>query len=207
MELAEAPADRDWAPRLDTRQVGPEEAETFARIGAAANGDPDRQARTDHVLEWMAEPHHRHYLAYLDGRPVGTIRASSYGQLAYVTSFAVLPELQAFMGDLKVPRADGLIAVRDNGTVWPSEKEMQTRVSHWLRDQERAGHIGAGTTLHGLRVSYAAWWRRNGANTREVADLIGDESERMGAHYTRHVEAEQNIIRAFSRISDRLDNA
>jgi integrase len=57
-------------------------------------------------------------------------------------------------------------------------------VSHWLRDQERAGHIGAGTTLHGLRVSYAAWWRRNGANTREVADLIGDASERMGAHYS-----------------------
>ena len=56
-------------------------------------------------------------------------------------------------------------------------------------------------------MSYAAWWRRNGANTREVADLIGDESERMGAHYTRHVEAEQNIIRAFSRIKDRQDKA
>jgi hypothetical protein len=32
-----------------------------------------------------------------------------------------------------------------------------------------------------------------------LADQIGDESERMGAHDTRHVEAEQNIIRAFSR--------
>ncbi len=58
-----------------------------------------------------------------------------------------------------------------------------------------------------LRVSYAAWWRRNGANTGEVADLIGDEPERMGAHYTRHVEAEQNIIRAFSRIKDGQDKA
>jgi hypothetical protein len=28
----------------------------------------------------------------------------------------VLSELQAFMGDLKVQRADGLIAVRDDGT-------------------------------------------------------------------------------------------
>jgi hypothetical protein len=36
---------------------------------------------------------------------------------------------------------------------------------------------------------------------------IGDASERMGAHYTRHVEAEQNIIRAFSRIKDRQDKA
>ena len=29
----------------------------------------------------------------------------------------------------------------------------------------------------------------------------------MGAHYTRHVEAEQNIIRAFSRIKDGQDKA
>jgi integrase len=115
----------------------------------------------------------------------------------------VTPELQAFLADLKVQRADGLIAVRDNGSEWPSEKEMQTRVSHWLRDQERKGLIGAGTTLHGLRVSYAAWWKRNGASDEEVANLIGDKSEAMGKHYTRHVEAEQNIIRAFSRIKDR----
>jgi hypothetical protein len=80
----------------------------------------------------------------------------------------VLPELQAFMAELKVQRADGLIAVRHDGSAWESEKEMQTRVSHWLRDQERAGHIGAGTTLHGLRVSYASWWRRNGATKEEV---------------------------------------
>jgi integrase len=114
-----------------------------------------------------------------------------------------LPELQEFLAELKVQRADGLIAVRDDGSQWPSEKEMQTRVSHWLRDRERSGLIGAGTTLHGLRVSYAAWWRRNGASKSEVADLIGDASEAMGAHYTRHVEAEHNIIRAFSRIKDK----
>jgi integrase len=115
----------------------------------------------------------------------------------------VLPELQAFLANLKVERADGLICVRDDGTAWPSEKEMQTRVSHWLRDQERAGNIGAGTTLHGLRVSYAASWKRTtGANNREVADLLGDSSEKMGEHYTRHVEAEVNIIRAFTRLKD-----
>jgi integrase len=112
----------------------------------------------------------------------------------------VLPELQTFMADLKVQRTDGLIAVRADGTPWPSEKEMQTRVSHWLRDRERDGMIGAGTTLHGLRVSYAAWWKRNGATDAEVANLIGDKSEAMGKHYTRHVEAEQSIVRAFERV-------
>jgi integrase len=79
---------------------------------------------------------------------------------------------------------------------------MQTRVSHWLRDRERDGLIGAGTTLHGLRVSYAAWWKRNGASDEEVARLIGDKSVRMGTHYTRHVEDEVSIVRAFSRIKN-----
>ena len=63
--------------------------------------------------------------------------------------------------------------------------------------------IGAGTTLHGLRVSYAAWWKWTaGTNNSEVADLLGDKSERMGKHYTRHVEAEANVIRAFTWVRD-----
>jgi hypothetical protein len=41
------------------------------------------------------------------------------------------------------------------------------------------------------------------ARDEEVANLIGDKSEGMGKHYTRHVEAEQNNIRAFSRIKDK----
>lgn len=117
----------------------------------------------------------------------------------------VLPELQEFMAELKVESVDGLIAIRDDGSCWESEKDMQTRVSHWLRDRERDGLIGAGTTLHGLRVSYAAWWKRNGATNREVADLIGDESETMGAHYTRHVETEQSIIKAFGRLKQAVN--
>jgi hypothetical protein len=81
-----------------------------------------------------------------------------------------LPAQQPLQDFLAKLRTSTLIAVRDDGTPWPSEKEMQTRVSHYLRDLERDGAIGAGTTLHGLRVSYAAWWKRNGANNSEVAD-------------------------------------
>jgi site-specific recombinase XerD len=120
-----------------------------------------------------------------------------------IVTLPMMQELQDFLAELKVQRADGMITVRDDGALWPSEKEMQTRVSHWLRDQERAGHVGKGTTLHGLRVSYAAWWLRNGATVAEVTDLIGDLSERMGRHYTRHVESEININRAFKRVQDK----
>jgi integrase len=82
---------------------------------------------------------------------------------------------------------------------------MQTRVSHYLRDLEAKDLIDAGTTLHGLRVSYAAWWKRNGATNAEVADLLGDSSEAMGIHYTRHVERELNVIRTFERVQDKTD--
>jgi hypothetical protein len=102
-----------------------------------------------------------------------------------------MQELQDFLAGLS--RSSTLIAVRDDGTPWLSEKEMQTRVRHYLRDLERAGLIGAGTTPHGLRVSYAARWKRTGG---------ANNSERMGKHYTRHVEAEANVIRAFNRVRD-----
>jgi integrase len=90
------------------------------------------------------------------------------------TFIPAMEEMQAYLGSLK--RGSTLIAVRDDGTPWKSEKELRTRVSHWLRGRERDGLIGAGTTLHGLRVSYAAWWKRNGATDAEVADFLGDKS-------------------------------
>lgn len=89
-----------------------------------------------------------------------------------------------------------------DGPPWSSEKLMQATVSHWLREKEREGLIGAGTTLHGLRVSYAAWWKRNGATDAEIADLLGDKSQRMGTHYTRHVSREDNVVRAFKRLKN-----
>lgn len=89
------------------------------------------------------------------------------------------------------------ICTRQDGTPWESEVQMQTAVSHYLRDLEEKGHIGEGTTLHGLRTTYAADLKRSGAETGDVAAALGDKSERMGAHYTRHVENEAKVIRAF----------
>lgn len=105
------------------------------------------------------------------------------------------PELQVYLDGLD--RTALRIATRNNGQPWDSEKQMQWTVSHFLRDLEEGGKIGSGTTLHGLRVTYAADLRRNGAATSDVAAALGDRSERMGEHYTRHVENEARVIRAF----------
>jgi hypothetical protein len=57
------------------------------------------------------------------------------------TLLPVMTDLQAFLAARKVRSADGLIAIRYDGSAWPAEKEMQTRVSHWLRDQERVAPV------------------------------------------------------------------
>jgi len=104
-------------------------------------------------------------------------------------------ELQTYLDGLDKTALE--ICTRQDGTPWESEVQMQTAVSHYLRDLESEGKIGAGTTLHGLRTSYAAGLRRSGADAGDVAAALGDKSERMGAHYTRHVENEARVIRAF----------
>ncbi len=73
-------------------------------------------------------------------------------------------------------------------------------MSHWLRYRERDGKIDASITLHGLRMSYAAFWKRDDASHEQVARLIGDKSVWMGMH----VEDEVSIAQAFNRLNDRM---
>lgn len=107
------------------------------------------------------------------------------------------PELQDELG--RLTRTSVNIATKADGTPWESEVKMQTEVSHFFRKMEADGKIGAGTTLHGLRVTYAASLKRDGADDSQVAAALGDKSDRMGSHYTRHVEKEAKVIRAFER--------
>jgi integrase len=111
------------------------------------------------------------------------------------TMVPIVPDLQEYLDTLD--RTALMICTRQDGTPWDDEKQMQTAVSHYLRDLEVEGRIGAGTTLHGLRTSYAADLRRHGADPSDVAAALGDRSERMGEHYTRHVGNEAKVIRAF----------
>lgn len=105
------------------------------------------------------------------------------------------PELQVHLDGLD--RTALQIATRNDGTPWEDEKQLQTAVSHFLRGIEATSAVEPGATLHGLRVSFAAELGRDGASNGDVAAALGDRSERMGKHYTRHVENEGKVIRAF----------
>jgi hypothetical protein len=114
------------------------------------------------------------------------------------TYMPVTLELRAFLDGLE--RTSLNIATRTDGTLWKDEKQMQTAVSHYLRSIEATTAVEPGATLHGLRVSFAAeYGRDHNANDGEVAALLGDRSERMGKHYTRHVTNESKVIGVFDR--------
>lgn len=106
----------------------------------------------------------------------------------------VVPTLLSYISEIEATST--FICTRKDGTPWKNEKQMQTSVSHFLKRQERAGRAKEGITLHGLRSTFAAGLRRGGADVGMVASALGDRSERMGAHYTRHVEREQKVIMA-----------
>jgi integrase len=112
------------------------------------------------------------------------------------TWFPCYPETRQRLDALSIrsPR----ICLHSDGTPWKSEKVMQGAVSDYLTELKEDGLIREGCTLHGLRVTFAAAIRRRGHDTGTVADALGDKSEKMGKHYTRHVEKEFGRLRAFT---------
>lgn len=126
------------------------------------------------------------------GKCFRTTTRKSGGELVWVPA---MPELRDHLAS--APRTALTICTKADGTPWDNEVQMQTSVSKLLRKLEKDGIIGRGTTLHGLRVTYAADLRRSGADAGQVAAALGDKSERMGVHYTRHVENEAKVINAF----------
>lgn len=91
------------------------------------------------------------------------------------------------------------VCVSSDNRPWKNEQTMQGAVSRFLRKLETDGLTAPGLTLHGLRVTFASSIKRKtGGSDKDVATALGDRSERMGGHYTRHVEKEATITRLFA---------
>jgi integrase len=112
-------------------------------------------------------------------------------------------DLQGFLDELT--RTSTCIATKHNGAPWRDEEQLQKAFSNFISKIEREGLVDPGLTLHGLRVTYAAsikrqaQKRKTSVDNAAVAAALGDRDERMGAHYTRHVENEFKVIQAFPK--------
>ncbi|MCB1460949.1 MAG: tyrosine-type recombinase/integrase [Nitratireductor sp.] len=97
-----------------------------------------------------------------------------------------------------IERTSIFICTTRNDKPWKRETTLQGAVSRFLRKMEREGKVAPGLTLHGLRVTFAAEWKRLGADDSTIAELLGDKSTSMGKHYTRHVSRQDIVDRAFA---------
>lgn len=63
----------------------------------------------------------------------------------------------------------------------------------YLRALERKGMVGSGLTFHGLRHSLAGDLAELGYDRRTIADMLGQDDERMAAHYSREADLSHKL--------------
>lgn len=71
-----------------------------------------------------------------------------------------------------------------------------------IRKLEADGQIADGLTFHGLRHRTATMMRQFGFDTRTIADMLGQETEGMAAHYAREADLEpklRGVVKRFDR--------
>ncbi|MGE0231730.1 MAG: tyrosine-type recombinase/integrase [Flavobacteriaceae bacterium] len=112
--------------------------------------------------------------------------------------FMIVPPILADALDLAlVDSASTMICLHSAGLPWKSAKSLQKAMSVYLTGLAEAGQIEKGLTLHGLRTIFAADLRRQGVDLSDVQPALGHASPSQTAHYTRHVEIELAVARAF----------
>ncbi len=90
-------------------------------------------------------------------------------------------------------KAPGPILRAANGGVW-SPRTLSSVWGHY-RDRNKALEVLAGLTLHGLRATACVRLLRAGANTRQIADMVG-MSDPLVTRYTRFSSQRENASAA-----------
>ena len=60
--------------------------------------------------------------------------------------------------------------------------------------------IAKGLTFHGLRHTVATELRELGYDTRTIADMLGQKSESMAAHYSRDADLHEKLKPAVEKM-------
>jgi integrase len=85
------------------------------------------------------------------------------------------------------------------GKPW-TESGFRTSLFKFLKELERDGLVGPGLTFHGLRHSVGTELRELGFDTRTIADMLGQKTEAMAAHYSRDADLSKKMRRVVRRM-------
>jgi integrase len=88
----------------------------------------------------------------------------------------------------KAPPHNGItFCVNSRGRPW-TEAGFRASFFKLIGRLEMQGVVGSGLTFHGLRHSVATELRELGFDTRTIADMLGQKTEAMAAHYAKEAD-------------------
>lgn len=91
------------------------------------------------------------------------------------------------------PRQDvATICANSRGQSWTSDG-FKTSFFKFIRKLETEGIVSKGLTFHGLRHTVATELRELGFDNRTIADMLGQKSENMAAHYSRDADLHDKL--------------
>lgn len=93
------------------------------------------------------------------------------------------------------------LLVNSRGQSW-AENGFRGSFFRLIRTLEAAGRVADGLTFHGLRHTAATQMRRLGFDTRTIADMLGQETEGMAAHYSREADLEPKLRGVVTKLDE-----
>jgi integrase len=104
--------------------------------------------------------------------------------------------------DARISTRSPTICNNSRGQSWTRDG-FKTSLFKLIRNLEEEGAVGKGLTFHGLRHTMATELSELGYDNRTIADMLGQKSEGMAAHYSRDANLINKLAPAISRMEER----
>ena len=91
------------------------------------------------------------------------------------------------------------LCANSRGQTWTSDG-FKTSFFKFIRRLEKEKVVVPGLTFHGLRQTVATELRELGFDTRMIADMLGQKSETMAAHYSRDADLQEKLKPAVEKM-------
>lgn len=98
-------------------------------------------------------------------------------------------------------RPSDFIVTNQDGEPFVEANTLQTRSSEFLRGMAKAGKVGAGLTLHGLRHTVGKAVADGGGSLRAIQSALQHKSTRMALYYSEHADRKRALLES----ADALD--
>ena len=116
----------------------------------------------------------------------------------------VAQPLASYLNSLEATNSP-TICNNSRGQTWTRDG-FKTSLFKFIRKLEKDGVISKGLTFHGLRHTMATQLSELGYDNKTIADMLGQKSESMAAHYSRDANLINKLRPAIARMEEQERN-